>query len=259
MVDQEEIKKEEKPSEDCQPPSDTNFHIHQTPHDEKTDTINKGPENKEKPSDSFWGDEPLRNKIRFIIEMVLSLFAACTLVATFIVTSATKEQLGITRDQLHTQSRAWLCAAGIYATDGFKVGDSPTVIIKFSSTGNSPARDMTIKYNMNLRNKPLPDNMPMGEYLSKEPSRGVIAPNSEFSSPKYTKKEIVFTEEDIGEISRNERKLYVYGFIDYLDIFNVRHCTNFCFVSRVEGPENKVGFQVCSNNNEMADKECKDN
>jgi hypothetical protein len=187
------------------------------------------------------------------------IFAFFVLVFTGVLAFTAKDQLGIIRDQIHIENRAWLCAAGISAKNGFKVGGSPTVIIKFSSSGNSPARDMTIKYNMKLRDSPLPDNIPMGEYLSEEPSRGVIAPTSEFSSPEYTKKEIVFTEEDVGKISRNESRLYVYGNIDYLDIFNERHCTYFCFVSRVEGPENKVGFQVCSNNNDMTDKECKYN
>lgn len=186
-------------------------------------------------------------------------FTLAIVVFTAVLTYTSIYQLGIIRGQIYIENRAWLCSTGVSPSSGFNPGESPTVILKFNNSGGSPARDITIKYNMNIRDIPLPENIPMGKYLTDEPSRGVVAPNSDFSSPKYTKNEIVFTEEDISKISRNERKLYVYGGIDYFDIFNERHCTNFCFVSRVEGPENKVGFQVCSNNNKMTDNECKDN
>jgi len=64
---------------------------------------------------------------------------------------------------------------------------------------------------------------------------------------------IVFTKESLAMATRQELALYVWGFIDYLDVFKIRHCTNFCFVNRADG----TGFKVCSNNNKMTDAECK--
>jgi len=203
-------------------------------------------------NDSFgkWEKLPFDKQIELIFTFALVMFTA-------VLAFAAIYQFGIMRDQMQNSTRPWLNAAGVSAQNGFKVGESPTVIIKFKNSGNSPARDVMLKYNMTLLVAPIPDNMPMGQYLSKEPSRGVVAPNSEFSSPKYTKKEIIFTEDSISKISNNDLRLYVFGFIDYLDIFNQRHCTYFCFASYVMGTENNLSFQMCSNNNEMIDEECK--
>lgn len=165
--------------------------------------------------------------------------AICTLGTLIVLVFQTH----ISQNQFINENRSWLCIkSGVH--EELSEGKSLKAEITLINAGKSPARDVRLKYTIGLRSQPVPNPMTMGAYLDNEPSVGVVAPESE---PKFFpgKEGYMLTKQDVALLSQRKIKLYTWGTIDYVDIFDKQRHTEFCLV-------NKLGtttFQFCHDNN----------
>jgi hypothetical protein len=159
-------------------------------------------------------------------------------------TQVMSKQSEILSKQLIFGERAWVTAKDAYHNE-FKTGEQPQAVVAIINAGNTPARNLTIYGNIQWRDKPIPTPMiflPLPS-TGQEPSFSVIAPNEGMN---ISFSDIPVLTDDIIKLAREQKiHLYVWGKIDYDDIFGKHHKTEFCFVDRFYA---RV-FATCSNNN----------
>jgi hypothetical protein len=99
--------------------------------------------------------------------------------------------------------------------------------------GETPTRKALINVNCDLRNDTLPDDFDFPD--GKLTEAAAIGPHGTFCSPGF-----FVSIADVKKIIAKEKKLYVWGWIDYNDVFDdtPRHRTEFCFdISPDEVPD----------------------
>lgn len=143
--------------------------------------------------------------------------------------------------QMTVQSRAWVTVKGAEIIE-LKEGKPVTAKIIFRNSGQTPALDVTIRSNINIFGQSLPDPMPYIGYTGLT-SRTVIGPDIEVGSI-ITKKEILTTQEAQAILHR-KAAIYVYGRVDYRDIFNYKRFTEYCMVNKA----GTLNFDACEKNN----------
>lgn len=97
--------------------------------------------------------------------------------------------------------------------------------------GNTPTKDMRIVVNSALRDSELPDNFEFP--YSSEPGPSFIPPNGNMSGG-----ERILLDDDLLAVQRGEKFFYIWGKIEYRDIFDgtPTHTTLFCTqISKVLG------------------------
>src|SRR3990167_7535307 len=124
----------------------------------------------------------------------------------------------------------------------FREGQPISALVVFRNSGKSPALKVTIYNNIHLRSVPVPVPMPLGKYSGRT-SEAVIGPYSDFGN-FITAKEALTTK-DIEALTQKKKDIYVWGRIEYDDIFNQHRRTEYCFVDRFR----TTTFNACTNNN----------
>ena len=178
------------------------------------------------------------------IQLVLAGFTLGTLIIIFFQLRATQEQTRILQAQHVNDTRAWVTVKGANLTQ-FREGQPITALIVFLNSGKSPALNVTIHNNIQLRDSPVPIPMPLtpANALALAPSIGVAAPQGEFGN-SITSKGILIAQ-NIEDIWQNKKRLYVWGRIKYDDIFKQQRSTDYCLVNKV----GTTNFDACPNNN----------
>ena len=143
--------------------------------------------------------------------------------------------------QMTVQSRAWVTVKGAELSE-IKEGQPIMAKIVFRNSGKTPALDVTIYNNINLFSQPIPDPMPYGTYAANI-SKAVIGPDSDFGNI-ITKKEIL-SSQDFQAILHCKADIYIYGRVDYRDIFNFHRTTEYCLVNKV----GTLNFDACEKHN----------
>ena len=143
--------------------------------------------------------------------------------------------------QMIVQARAWVTVKGAELVT-IKEGQPITAKIVFRNSGKTPAMDVTIYNNINLFSQPIPDPMPHVTYAGNI-SKAVIGPDSDFGNI-ITKKEIL-SSQDFQAILHRKADIYIYGRVDYRDIFNFHRTTEYCLVNKV----GTLNFDACEKHN----------
>ncbi|MGD0022132.1 MAG: hypothetical protein ABSC54_07495 [Smithellaceae bacterium] len=170
---------------------------------------------------------PMRDKLMLYTQIAIAFISFCALV--------------VIAYQMTVQSRAWVTVKGAELR-GIKEGQPITAKLVFHNSGKTPAMEVTIYNNINLFGQTVPDPMPYGSYVG-HISKAVIGPDSDFGS-FITKKEIL-TIQDIQAIVHRKANIYVYGRVDYRDIFHCQRYTEYCLVNKV----GTLDFDVCEKHN----------
>jgi hypothetical protein len=145
--------------------------------------------------------------------------------------------------QMAIGERAWVTVEKVSFKDfkGFNVGEKITVITKIINAGKTPAFDTNVAVFVELYP---PTAFP--SVFAKFPyfvvggtSVSVIGPNGERESPATWHGELT---DDIIKLAKQEKvALYVWGGIQYDDIFGLRHNTYFCLRNSL----NSETFKFC--------------
>jgi len=161
----------------------------------------------------------------------IQIVVAAAAIATFWVVTC----------QMVEQTRAWVTIKKAYH-DPFKVGEKAKVHIVLTNSGNSPALEVSAQTELELRDSEPPTPLPFRE-SSKARSKSVIGPDV---FPRISiSSQLPLTKQAIDIISNQNKRLYVWGRIEYIDIFKRHRVTDFCM-------RNEFGtkdFEACENNN----------
>jgi hypothetical protein len=143
--------------------------------------------------------------------------------------------------QMIVSTRAWITVKGAELIE-LKEGQPITAKIIFRNSGKSPALEVSVYNNINLYGQKVPDPMPYGHYAG-HLSKSVTGPDSDFGN-FITKKEIL-TPQELEAIIHHKAAIYVYGRIEYRDIFHCRRTTEYCMVNKY----GTLNFDACEKNN----------
>jgi hypothetical protein len=138
--------------------------------------------------------------------------------------------------------RPWVMVKGASYAE-IKAGQAPTAILTIINTGNTPAFNVTTDTMIAFRNTPVPAPMPITITPGQVGSKSSIAPKADMNII-ISHRELM-TNELIKNLYENNYRLYVWGKIEYEDIFKRRHKTEFCGVQRM----GTLNFDLCDGNN----------
>lgn len=140
--------------------------------------------------------------------------------------------------------RAWITVEESNITE-FGEGKPIFTRVKFVNSGKSPALKVFTFANLEIRDTPVPEPMPPLP-TDGAGSRAVLGPQSTYTIALKLDKQ---TTQTIQEIIAGQKKVYVWGIVEYDDIFGVRHRTKFCLVNSSW----TKNFNACGNNNDVYD------
>jgi hypothetical protein len=153
------------------------------------------------------------------------------------------EQIGFSRDALHTAERPWIVHVGKEIPKLM-----PNVVfmarLAILNTGKAPGLDSRVSVQARYFKKfPLPNppyDKPMG---SPGQSHNVMAPNIAY--PLQVK--LYLTDEEFRQIEKREVVYYIYGEIRYTDAFTPphEHVTHFCIQYHPEELPNGTVWAAC--------------
>ncbi len=139
--------------------------------------------------------------------------------------------------------RPWVMIKGANYLE-IKVGQSPSAILTIVNTGNTSAFNVTTDTMIAFRNSRVPVPMPIKPRISGEVgSKSSIAPKTDMTI--IITHNVIMTEDMIKRLYEENYRLYVWGKIEYEDVFKRRHRTEFCGVQRT----GTLNFDLCDNNN----------
>lgn len=153
-------------------------------------------------------------------------------------------QFNVSKSQLIYSQRAWVTAEDV-SLSKLKVGEPTTAEVKFVNSGSSPALQVVALSGLAITSTPIsvPNRVSQNDNVE---SRGVLAPKTFFFSELKSGEH---TTQTIQAINAEKIKMYVWGIVEYDDIFGVRHGTKFCFVNYRGG----ITLAACDNNNDIYD------
>jgi len=155
-------------------------------------------------------------------------------------TDILNSQTAILQSQLVNDHRPWISfkeAARTVTKEGIPL----SIGLTFMNTGNSPALDLTIKAAVEIRDKPLPTPLPAIRKKATH-SRGVIGPQATCLHPIDITN---VTEKHLANLQSGAELLYIWGHVNYKDIFGKQHQTTFCMHTEPGSPN----YVACGNNN----------
>lgn len=152
-------------------------------------------------------------------------------------TKAATEGLALTREMNRLDQRAWVATSG--ASGELKVGEQFVAHVTFKNTGKTFARNAQFRIKTEITKK---DALPNFDSLfdaskdGKDPLMMILAPNAQYESMTDPLENSPFSQEQIDNI-RDNQELFVFGRVDYADVFDRGHWTTFCYRYNVKSGE----------------------
>ena len=141
-----------------------------------------------------------------------------------------RQSLDATIRNSHTDQRAWVGSGDTT----FTINESAPVVVHTlgRNVGKSPAVDVSSEISWVVKPTkmgPLKrENIVYGQW-TKKLSNGTVFPGQNFGID-FIEREIIPNQSSIVNDLKNESSVfYIYGFIDYKDVFGVSHWTTFCY------------------------------
>lgn len=166
-----------------------------------------------------------RNFIFLIIATVTAIAAA---IFTGWQVLVARNQLKISRETAISQQRAYVYAvpAGVY-----HLGGSPTQgYVTVRNGGQSFARKVKRTVGINVLGPNLPDEFSELGRTRPEPGVIIMGPDKDIKDKMYRTYRPILKDDQISKIKNGELRIYVFGKITYVDMFNNPHLTVFCFM-----------------------------
>jgi hypothetical protein len=146
---------------------------------------------------------------------------------------AGERQRLLSEDTAKRQLRAYVTVNGVMRTKdpGDLNGQGFAVLVDVKNSGQTPAYDFLQWARIEIREFPLVNRLPI--HCLENPTRGILPPETKnLAFPTFTRALTVFEE---NAILANHTAVYVYGELDYLDVFGGRHLTRFRFRCNGQG------------------------
>ncbi len=139
-------------------------------------------------------------------------------------------QTGLTRDTMRLQARAWVSIPGVVGKNEIQVGAPLSVGVKITNSGSSPALKMRLRITIAEVPKTLISDLPrqMSDGQSVR-SPAVLYPGQEVEGRTgYVNGEAI-SKALIDALACGDVKVFIYGRVDYEDVFGRAHSSKFCF------------------------------
>lgn len=105
------------------------------------------------------------------------------------------------------------------------------VLIDVKNRGQTPASELLQWARIEIREFPLADRLPI--HCLENPTRGILPPESKsLAFPTFTRAPTTIEE---NAVRSNDTAVYVYGEVEYIDVFGDRHLTQFRFRCNGQG------------------------
>ena len=159
--------------------------------------------------------------------------------------TAAQGSVAITADTAKRQLRAYVSNVAT-TLEGFAFGQQPKTAVTVQNDGQTPAHGLTVKLALAIMTEPATD---FEVNVVGPLSKSHLAPGAQIT-PSH-KLGVHLDQLNIEAVRAGTKTLYVFGEIDYLDIFNEAHKTRFRFLLKPEnaGYTNPV-VSVCPEGNE---------
>jgi hypothetical protein len=151
---------------------------------------------------------------------------------------AIKEQARLTEETLIADKRAFVFADGLQ-----RIFDPPDTSGVYNwrlrpivrNSGSTPTRDLESHVHCEIRNDPLPSDYTF-VYDQADIGKGMIGPQSAVTGGVVPSR-MPITPQDIIDSQHGRRFIYLWGRIQYFDVFanTPRHTTHFCWLILVTG------------------------
>jgi hypothetical protein len=146
---------------------------------------------------------------------------------------ATASSVDLARDTAKRQLRAYVTVNGVIRTKdpGHLDAQGFAVLVDVRNVGQTPAYDLLQWANISIQEFPLVTSLPI--HCLENPTRSILPRDAKsMAFPAFTR-DLTTIEENA--IRANHTAVYVYGEIDYLDVFGERHLTQFRFRCNGQG------------------------
>jgi len=160
---------------------------------------------------------------------------------------AMNEGLRETRISRELENRPWLMVIALNLARPLKVGEPPIAALTLMNKGNTPAIGVRIRSTLEIRDIPVPNPAPPVAVFGNI-SVPIIAPHSEAASFVPRRAALSQAElNDIGAMPRSRKQIYIWGVLEYRDVFGKPHNTGYCFVYQFDSTH----FAACEHSNYM--------
>src|SRR5665213_444086 len=149
---------------------------------------------------------------------------------------ATENSVDLSRDTAKRQLRAYVTVNGVIRTkDPGDLGGSEgfAVLVDVKNNGQTPASDSLQWARIEIREFPLVTPLPL--HCLENPTKGVLPPGAGAKNVMFPTFGRDLTTIEENAILANHTAIYVYGEIEYLDVFGDRHLTQFRFRCNGQG------------------------
>jgi hypothetical protein len=146
---------------------------------------------------------------------------------------ATSASVDLARDTAKRQLRAYVTVNGVIRTKnpGDLSGEGFAVLVDIKNSGQTPASDSLQWARIEIREFPLVTRLPI--HCLENPTKGILPPEAKnLAFPTFTR---ALTTIEENAILANHTAVYVYGEIEYLDVFGDRQLTQFRFRCNGQG------------------------
>lgn len=131
-----------------------------------------------------------------------------------------------TEESTRLERRAYVCAEGAIFLKSDDGQPTNNIVLTIKNNGTTPSIDTMDWANVIIDKFPLDRDIQTNQFGVMHP-RSVLSPSASIVYPLYLPQEA--PEDDIMKVSNGEYAIYVYGGIEYKDIFGETHSTRFCF------------------------------
>jgi hypothetical protein len=126
----------------------------------------------------------------------------------------------------------------------FEVNKKTEALITFINSGGMAATNVRVYGHIQLRDKPIPPEMPGAKDIGEEPSQDVMPANGGISHMPISSGSVL-TREFSDLIDRGKYRIYIWGIATYEDALGERW-TKFCLIQYGKS----MNLENCTNNNE---------
>ena len=170
----------------------------------------------------YW--PPIRGYRLKITDTLIAAFMALLLWATWLTWRATQRLINGAELNAERQLRAYLAVIP-KTIGGFRPNTVGTFEWLVKNLGQTPAQKIRHRYELAVLPNPLPARHKFAEPSREISSPSALLPRDETAS--HFSGEAAFTAQQIEAVSRNEARIYCWGYTEYEDVFRVKWRSRF--------------------------------
>ena len=164
----------------------------------------------------YW--PPIRGYRLKVTDTLIAAFTALMLLATWLLWRATRQLVRNSEINAERQLRAYLAVVP-KTIGGFRPGTVGRIEWVTKNLGQTPAQKIRHRYAWAVLPNPLPARHKFAEPSQELSNTSALLPGDQTVS--YFNGEAGFTNQQVEAVSRNEARIYCWGYTEYEDVFRV--------------------------------------